>query len=83
MTDNLQQVHDDWKKRGFPFYPTNQKWRDEIFNQLVNFRRDTLIDRKNKIIGILVAIQKRRHYVILEFTLCKEGKYNEVLSHNN
>ena len=45
MTDNLQQVHDDWKKKGFPFYPTNQKWRDEIFNQLVNFRRDTLIDR--------------------------------------
>ena len=45
MTDNLQQVHDDWKTKGFPYYPTNQKWRDEIFNQLVNFRRDTLIDR--------------------------------------
>jgi hypothetical protein len=51
MKDNLQQVHDDWKTKGFPYYPTNQKWRDEIFNQLVNFRRDTLIDRKNKIIG--------------------------------
>ena len=47
----LQQSHDDWKQKGFPYYPTNQKWRDEIFNQLVNFRRDTLIDRKNKIIG--------------------------------
>ena len=42
-----------------------------------------LKNRKNKIIVILVAIQKRRHYVILEFTLCKEGYYNEVLSHNN
>ena len=51
MIDNLQQIHDEWKDKGFPYYPTNQKWRDEIFNQLVNFRRDTLIDRKNKIIG--------------------------------
>ena len=51
MTDNLQQIHDDWKKKGFPYYPKNKEWRNEIFNQLVNFRRDTLIDRKNKIIG--------------------------------
>ena len=48
---NLKEVHDDWKKRGFPYYPTNRIWRDNIFQQLVNFRRDTLIDRKNKIIG--------------------------------
>ena len=51
MTDNLQQIHDDWKNKGFPYYPKNKEWRNEIFNQLVNFRRDTLIDRKNKIIG--------------------------------
>jgi len=48
---NLKEVHDDWKKRGFPYYPTNRIWRDNVFQQLVNFRRDTLIDRKNKIIG--------------------------------
>ena len=48
---NLKEVHDDWKKRGFPYYPTSRIWRDNIFQQLVNFRRDTLIDRKNKIIG--------------------------------
>ena len=36
----LQQVHDDWKQRGFPYYPTNKIWRDNIFNQLINFRRD-------------------------------------------
>ena len=48
---NIKQIHDDWKNRGFPYYPTNNRWRDEIYNQLVNFRRDTLIDRKNKIIG--------------------------------
>ena len=41
----LQQVHDDWKQRGFPYYPTNKIWRDNIFNQLINFRRDTLVVR--------------------------------------
>ena len=51
MTDILQETHDSWKTKGFPFYPTNEKWRKEIFNLLVNFRRDTLIDRKNKVIG--------------------------------
>ena len=51
MDKILQEVHDSWKEKGFPYYPTNKEWRNEIFNQLVNFRRDTLIDRKNKIIG--------------------------------
>jgi hypothetical protein len=53
MTDDLilQQAHDDWKQRGFPYYPKDRKWRDNIFNQLINFKRDTLVDRKNKIIG--------------------------------
>ena len=49
--DTLQQAHNDWKRKGFPVYPTEQSWRNNIFNQLVNFKRDTLIDRKNKIIG--------------------------------
>ena len=35
MTDNLQQIHDDWKNKGFPYYPKNEEWRNEIFNQLV------------------------------------------------
>ena len=48
---NIKEVHDSWKQKGFPFYPTDNKWRDNIFNQLVNFKRDTLIDKKNKIIG--------------------------------
>ena len=53
MTDDLilQQAHDDWKQKGFPYYPKDRKWRDNIFNQLINFKRDTLVDRKNKIIG--------------------------------
>ena len=51
MTEDtiLQQVHDDWKSKGFPFYPKDKKWRDNIFNQLVNFKRDTLVDRRNNI----------------------------------
>ena len=50
MTDDLilQQVHDDWKQKGFPYYPKDRKWRDNIFNKLINFKRDTLVDRKNK-----------------------------------
>ena len=48
---NVKEVHDNWKQKGFPYYPTDTKWRNEIFNQLINFKRDTLIDRKNKIIG--------------------------------
>ena len=48
---NIKEVHDSWKQKGFPYYPTDTKWRNEIFNQLINFKRDTLIDRKNKIIG--------------------------------
>ena len=52
MTDDiLQQTHDQWIDKGFPYYPTDTKWRNDIFNQLVNYRRDTLVDRKNKIIG--------------------------------
>ena len=45
---NIKEVHDSWKEKGFPYYPTDTKWRNDIFNQLVNFKRDTLIDRKNK-----------------------------------
>ena len=48
---NIKEVHDSWKEKGFPYYPTDTKWRNEILNQLVNYKRDTLIDRKNQIIG--------------------------------
>ena len=51
IMDNLKEVHDSWKEKGFPYYPTDSKWRNDIFNQLINFKRDTLVDRRNKIIG--------------------------------
>jgi len=47
----VQQVHDDWKKRGFPYYPTDENWRNHIYKQLVSFKRDTLVDRRIKVIG--------------------------------
>ena len=47
----IQKVHDDWKQRGFPYYPKDDDWRNNIFEQLINFRRDTLVDRRTKVIG--------------------------------
>ena len=42
----------DWKdNKGFPYYPEDRKWRDDEFNKLMSFNRDTLLDTKNKIIG--------------------------------
>ena len=32
--DLVQQVHDDWKEKGFPYYPKDADWRNNIFNQL-------------------------------------------------
>ena len=39
---NIKEVHDSWKEKGFTYYPTDTKWRNDIFNQLINFKRDTL-----------------------------------------
>ena len=34
MNDELvQQVHDEWKDRGFPYYPTDENWRNHIYKQ--------------------------------------------------
>ena len=37
----LQEVHDNWKQKGFPYYSTKKEWRDNIFNQLINFTTST------------------------------------------
>ena len=47
----INEVHDYWKEKGFPKYPTNKKWRDNAFNQLVSFKRELIVDRQRKIIG--------------------------------
>ena len=51
MSDILQETHDLIKDKGFPYYPTDEKWRNNIYNQLLAFKRDTMIDHKNKVIG--------------------------------
>ena len=39
----LDEAYNTILNKGFPFYPTDRKWRDDTFNQLYNFKRDTLI----------------------------------------
>ena len=31
----IQEVHDDWKEKGFPYYPKDKRWRDNKFLQLI------------------------------------------------
>ena len=32
---NIKEVHDSWKEKGFPYYPTDENWRKDKYNQLV------------------------------------------------
>ena len=49
---NAKEVIKDWKEnKGFPYYPTDKKWRDDKYNQLLSFKRDTILDRQHKVIG--------------------------------
>ena len=47
----INEIHDYWKNKGFPKYPTDRKWRDNAFQQLVSFKRELVVDRQRKIIG--------------------------------
>ena len=47
----INEVHDYWKEKGFPKYPTDRKWRDNVFQQLVSFKRELIVDRQRNIIG--------------------------------
>ena len=48
---NLKEAHDTIKSKGFPYYPKDDKWRNKIYNQLLSFKRDTMVDHENKVIG--------------------------------
>ena len=49
---NAKEVIKNWKEnKGFPYYPEDRRWRDDEFNKLLSFNRDTLLDTQNKIIG--------------------------------
>ena len=42
----------DWKDNKGLYHTTeDRKWRDDEFNKLMSFNRDTLLDTQNKIIG--------------------------------
>jgi len=47
----IMDVYTRFKEKGFPYYSTDRRWRDEKFQNLVTFKRELIIDRKNKIIG--------------------------------
>jgi len=47
----IQEVYDDWKEKGFPYYSTDDAWRNQRFEQLINYKRDVLVDRRTKVIG--------------------------------
>ena len=49
--ESLNTIYNDWKTKGFPYYPKDEVWRNYIYQQLISFKRDTLVDRRNKIIG--------------------------------
>ena len=52
MDNPAKEVIKNWKEnKGFPYYPEDRKWRDDEFNKLTSFNRDTLLDTPNKIIG--------------------------------
>ena len=51
MSDLLKETHDLIKSKGFPYYPKDEKWRNNIYNMLLAFRRDTMVDHRNKVIG--------------------------------
>jgi len=49
---NAKEVIKDWKEnKGFPYYPTDKKWKDKEHQNLLSFNRDTILDAKNQIIG--------------------------------
>jgi len=51
MSDILQDTYDLIQSKGFPYYSEDKRWRDDKYNLLMSFKRDTMIDRKNKVIG--------------------------------
>ena len=49
--DVINEVHDIWKAKGFPYYPTDYNWRKGQFAKMMRFDRSTLLKPKDKIVG--------------------------------
>ena len=43
-------VYDEWMEKGFPYYPTDHKWRQHEFNKLVRFDRSTIFKPKDSLV---------------------------------
>ena len=39
------------KAKGFPYYGGDVQWRNEQFQKMLEFKRDAMLDRENKVIG--------------------------------
>ena len=51
ISNQIEQVFTRIKKDGFPYPESTYEARNKDFQTLINFKRDTIIDRKNKIVG--------------------------------
>ena len=47
----INEVYEKRKAAGFPYYPTDYKWRQHEFNKLIRFDRSTLFKPKEKLVG--------------------------------
>ena len=48
--EDVIDVYNRFKQKGFPYYNTDKKWRDEKFNILTSTKLESIIDRRQKII---------------------------------
>ena len=48
--EDIMDVYTRFKEKGFPYYSTDKKWRDEKFNILTSTKLESIIDRRQKII---------------------------------
>ena len=48
--EDIMDVYTRFKEKGFPYYNTDKKWRDEKFNILTSTKLESIIDRRQKII---------------------------------
>jgi hypothetical protein len=39
----VMEIFNHYRKNGFPYYPTDKKYRDKEFNKLIKFKRENMI----------------------------------------
>ena len=48
--EDIIDVYNRFKEKGFPYYNTDKKWRNEKFGVLMNTKLESIVDRRQKII---------------------------------